>query len=138
MPPVLERTDGHAGASYLSSGGPEPGPNGWRKTVTETSESTWEATGAISVDADNRSSERLDWLRTAQTSGAQRGTRLGMLTPREAEVIEQLAQDRTNKEIATTLGMRPKTVMHHCASIYRKLGVHGRAGAVAVAMRSGR
>lgn len=59
------------------------------------------------------------------------------LTPRELDVVRQLVRGQTNKEIAVALGMRPKTVMHHCSSIYRKLGVAGRAGAVAVAIREG-
>lgn len=59
------------------------------------------------------------------------------LTPRELEVLSELVAGRSNKEIASALGLRPKTVMHHCASIYRKLGVSGRAGAVGAAMRSG-
>jgi predicted ATPase/DNA-binding CsgD family transcriptional regulator len=59
------------------------------------------------------------------------------LTLREREVLRELAEGRTNKEIAEVLGLRPKTVMHHCASIYRKLGVRTRAEATAVALRSG-
>jgi DNA-binding CsgD family transcriptional regulator len=59
------------------------------------------------------------------------------LTPRELEVLAEIAQGRTNKEIAQVLGMRPKTVMHHCAAIYRKLGVRTRAEAAATALRTG-
>lgn len=59
------------------------------------------------------------------------------LTARERDVLRELAAGGTNKEIAQALGLRPKTVMHHCASIYRKLGVRTRAEATAVALRSG-
>jgi predicted ATPase/DNA-binding CsgD family transcriptional regulator len=62
---------------------------------------------------------------------------LPRLSDREREVLEQLAAGHTNKEIAHALGLRPKTVMHHCASIYRKLGVRGRAEAAATALRTG-
>ena len=59
------------------------------------------------------------------------------LTARERDVLEGIAAGRTNKDIAQQLGMRPKTVMHHCAAIYRKLGVKTRAEATAVALRTG-
>jgi predicted ATPase/DNA-binding CsgD family transcriptional regulator len=59
------------------------------------------------------------------------------LTPREREVLAQLAAGGSNKEIARTLGMRPKTVMHHSMAIYRKLGVRGRGEAAAWAYRHG-
>jgi DNA-binding NarL/FixJ family response regulator len=56
----------------------------------------------------------------------------GSLTPREIEVVQLMATGCTNKDIARQLAVSPKTIMHHAASIYRKLDVHGRAGAVAV------
>lgn len=59
------------------------------------------------------------------------------LTERERDVLREIAAGRTNKEIALVLGVRPKTVMHHCATIYRKLGVSGRAEAAATALRRG-
>ncbi len=59
------------------------------------------------------------------------------LTDREREVLGEIAAGRTNKEIAAELGLRPKTVMHHCASIYRKLGVKNRAEAATTALRFG-
>ena len=60
-----------------------------------------------------------------------------VLTSAKREVLGQIATGRTNKEIAQVLGLRPKTVMHHCAAIYRKLGVRTRAEATATAMRTG-
>lgn len=59
------------------------------------------------------------------------------LTPRELDVLERLVAGGTNRDIASTLGMTPKTVMHHTVAIYRKLGVRGRAEAVSWALRSG-
>ncbi|MFN8158845.1 MAG: LuxR C-terminal-related transcriptional regulator [Candidatus Nanopelagicales bacterium] len=58
------------------------------------------------------------------------------LTPRERDVLAQLVSGGTNREIGEALGMSPKTVMHHTVAIYRKLGVRGRAEAVAWALRS--
>ena len=40
------------------------------------------------------------------------------LTAREVEVLALLAQGQTNDEIATTLGISPKTVMHHSSHIF--------------------
>jgi DNA-binding CsgD family transcriptional regulator len=59
------------------------------------------------------------------------------LTPREREVLALMAEGRTNKEIGGALFLSAKTVMHHSMSIYRKLGVRGRAEATAVAVRTG-
>lgn len=60
-----------------------------------------------------------------------------VLTNRELDVLRLLATGATNKTIAAELGLRPKTVMHHNESIYRKLRVRGRAAAVSAAIRSG-
>ncbi|MEO6654063.1 MAG: LuxR C-terminal-related transcriptional regulator, partial [Ilumatobacteraceae bacterium] len=53
------------------------------------------------------------------------------LSRREREVLTLLADGSSNKEISQTLCISAKTVMHHTSSIYRKLGVRGRAGAAA-------
>ena len=59
------------------------------------------------------------------------------LTEREHEVLAAIASGQTNPEIATALHLSPKTVMHHSTNVYRKLGVRGRAEAVALAYRTG-
>jgi predicted ATPase/DNA-binding CsgD family transcriptional regulator len=59
------------------------------------------------------------------------------LTGRELEVLRAIAAGRTNPQIAADLHLSPKTVMHHSTSVYRKLGVRGRAEAVALAYRTG-
>jgi DNA-binding CsgD family transcriptional regulator len=59
------------------------------------------------------------------------------LTEREREIVAQLVRGGTNQGIGDTLGISAKTVMHHTTSIYRKLGVRGRAEAVGYALRSG-
>jgi DNA-binding CsgD family transcriptional regulator/predicted ATPase len=58
------------------------------------------------------------------------------LTPREQEVLDLLARGLRNKEIATSLCITPKTVMHHTVAIYRKLGVRSRTEAVAALARA--
>jgi predicted ATPase/DNA-binding CsgD family transcriptional regulator len=60
----------------------------------------------------------------------------GDLTAREQEVLELIVGGLTNREIAAELYITAKTVMHHSVSIYRKLGVRGRAEAVAWSFRN--
>jgi two-component system nitrate/nitrite response regulator NarL len=59
------------------------------------------------------------------------------LTPRESEVLALLAHGLTQQQIAERLIISPKTVGTHIEHVLRKLGVHSRAQAVAVAMRGG-
>lgn len=56
-------------------------------------------------------------------------TNLTTLSPREQQVLRELARGLRNKEIAVELHITPKTVMHHTVAIYRKLGVRSRAEA---------
>jgi DNA-binding NarL/FixJ family response regulator len=53
--------------------------------------------------------------------------------PREREVLALLADGRTNRQIAETLFISPKTASVHVSSILAKLGVanHGEAATVA-------
>ena len=59
------------------------------------------------------------------------------LTGRELQILAAIASGQTNAQIAKDLFLSAKTVMHHSTSIYRKLGVRGRAEAVALAFRNG-
>ena len=51
------------------------------------------------------------------------------LTDREVEVLRLLARGRSNKEIATALGISPRTAQHHVIHIYQKIERNSRAGA---------
>ena len=53
----------------------------------------------------------------------------GLLTRREADVLELLADGLTNREIASRLFISEKTVSTHIGHIYDKLGVHSRVEA---------
>ncbi|MFJ5778608.1 response regulator [Streptomyces sp. NPDC093094] len=55
------------------------------------------------------------------------------LTPRERDILAQLAQGLPNREIARALFISEATVKTHLRRIYDKLGVDTRAGAVSVA-----
>jgi DNA-binding NarL/FixJ family response regulator len=59
------------------------------------------------------------------------------LTERELEVIKALAQGKSNKEIAQTLGISEKTVRNHASNIYNKLHIFDRTQAVIYAIRRG-
>jgi len=59
------------------------------------------------------------------------------LTARELQILEQLAEGSTNKQIADTLDISDNTVRHHVNSIMEKLQVSDRTEAVATAIRSG-
>jgi DNA-binding NarL/FixJ family response regulator len=49
-----------------------------------------------------------------------------VLTPREADVLDQLQLGRSNAEIAAALCVGVETVRTHARSVFRKLGVHSR------------
>jgi DNA-binding CsgD family transcriptional regulator len=61
----------------------------------------------------------------------------GLLTPRELEVLVSLANGARNGEVAASLRITERTVKAHLSSIYQKLGVDSRTGAVAAARRRG-
>lgn len=59
------------------------------------------------------------------------------LTPREVEVLEQVARGLTNAEIGRTLYIGEATVKTHLLRVFAKLGVDDRTAAVTVAMQRG-
>ena len=61
----------------------------------------------------------------------------GILTDRELEVLQLLARGFPNKEIAARLNRTEQTVKFHLTSIYRKLEVKNRTGAVSAAFDAG-
>lgn len=52
------------------------------------------------------------------------------LTPREREVLEWVAAGKTDRDIATIVGISPRTVHKHLQHAYAKLGVETRTAAV--------
>jgi DNA-binding CsgD family transcriptional regulator len=59
------------------------------------------------------------------------------LTPREREIIQLLAEGKTNKEVATILFISTKTAEAHRVNINRKLGLHSVSDLVRYALRNG-
>ena len=63
--------------------------------------------------------------------------RLGVLSPREREVLDHLAKGMTGEEVAVRLGVSPETVRTHVRNAMDKLEAHTRVHAVAIALRQG-
>jgi DNA-binding NarL/FixJ family response regulator len=59
------------------------------------------------------------------------------LTPREREVLQLLAEGKTNKDVAATLGIGLKTVETHRMNLMAKLGLHSVVDLVRYAIRNG-
>jgi DNA-binding NarL/FixJ family response regulator len=59
------------------------------------------------------------------------------LSPREREIVQLLAEGRSNKDVATTLNISVKTVETHRANIMLKLNLHSIGDLVRYAIRNG-
>jgi DNA-binding NarL/FixJ family response regulator len=59
------------------------------------------------------------------------------LTPREQQILEQIAQGRTNTQIAAALSLSVNTIVWHRSNLMNKLGVHSVAELVRYAMQHG-
>ncbi len=68
--------------------------------------------------------------RELRSSGgrARRGPRARSdeLTPQQMQIATMVAEGRTNKSIATSLFLSPKTIEFHLGHVYRKLNVSNR------------
>ncbi len=74
-----------------------------------------------------------------QQGGSNDGSRRNeySLTQREHDILAQLAEGRSNREIAQSLFLSEKTVKAHLAAIFRKLGVTNRTQAAMMAVQMG-
>jgi len=52
------------------------------------------------------------------------------ISPRQQEIWFQLAEGKSNKEIANALGLSDSTVKQHVSGLFRKLGINSRAQAI--------
>ena len=60
-----------------------------------------------------------------------------LLTPRQREVLQLVAESQSTKEIAHRLGLSVKTVETHRAQLMQRLGIYGVSGLVRYAVRLG-
>ena len=62
---------------------------------------------------------------------------VAVLTSREREVIQLLAEGKTSKEVAVALRLSVKTAETHRTNLMRKLGLHSVADLTRYAVRNG-
>jgi DNA-binding NarL/FixJ family response regulator len=79
------------------------------------------------------SSQMLDAFLNPAKAAAEPGDRL---TLREREIVQLIAEGRTSKEVAATLGLSAKTVEAHRANIMNKLDLHTTPQLVLYAVRN--
>jgi len=74
-----------------------------------------------------------DYMRVLKQQGL--SDTFDLLTTREKEVLQLLAEGRTNKEVAALLDVSPYTVESHRTNLMQKLNVHNTAEIVLYAVR---
>jgi len=76
-----------------------------------------------------------DYIRVLKQKGAVDS--YDLLTSREREILQLLAEGRANKEVATDLNISPYTVETHRSHIMEKLNLHNPAELILYAVRKG-
>ena len=76
-----------------------------------------------------------EYLKTPAQPGAARSAP-ARLTPREREIVQLLAEGKSNKEVAVALGISVKTAETHRTNIMRKLDLHSLSDLVRYAIRN--
>jgi two-component system, NarL family, response regulator NreC len=74
-----------------------------------------------------------DYMRMLKQQGL--SDTFDLLTAREKEVLQLLAEGKTNKEVAQVLDVSPYTVESHRTNLMQKLGIHNTAEIVLYAVR---
>jgi two-component system, LuxR family, response regulator FixJ len=92
---------------------------------------------ALLLDAIDRAFARIDTVEGRALEEAEACRQVDLLTPRERDVLEGLAQGLPNKTIAYDLGISSRTVEVHRASIMSKLGVRTLAETLRIAFAAG-
>jgi DNA-binding NarL/FixJ family response regulator len=76
-----------------------------------------------------------DYVREIRTRGSEDS--YDLLTPREREILQLLAERKSNKEIAVALHLSPYTVETHRRNLQEKLNLHSLAELILYAVRKG-
>ncbi len=79
----------------------------------------------------------LEVTRSAGIPRRRQADKAALLTDRELDVLQHMATGATNREIAASLIVGEATVKTHVGSIFSKLGVRDRAGAIVFAYQHG-
>jgi len=77
----------------------------------------------------------IEWI-AREKLGGRRKTSRSLLTPREREIVQLLAEGKGNKEVASILGISTKTAETHRANIMLKLNLHSITDLVHYAIRN--
>lgn len=100
----------------------------------------------VPLDSDNHLMVEQDptWLRwqdeVREFTGVDKPAmdpRFALLTKREHQLIELIAQGRDNAQIAATMGLTDKTVRNHITNAFAKLEVENRSQAIVLARNAG-
>ncbi|MGH9454739.1 MAG: response regulator [Terriglobia bacterium] len=78
----------------------------------------------------------LDVYRQAERTGERQNATQKKITPREREIVQLVAEGRSNKEIASRLNLSLHTVVTHRSNVMRKLDVHSVTELVRYAIRN--
>lgn len=110
-----------------------------RKTeaVTHVASSVRRAYRGESIHEQDELETALRSLRHRRDQDADARQRVQRLTPRERQILEQMATGAPPDRIAETLGMSPNTLRTHTQNILTKLGVHSKMEALVLAIRHG-
>lgn len=92
---------------------------------------------AVLIAAIEAAFDRLTAADGAAARAAEANVVFAVLTPREREVLEGLAQGLPNKTIAYDLGISPRTVEVHRANLMAKLDVRSLSDALRLAFAAG-
>ncbi len=76
-----------------------------------------------------------DYMRQMQEHGIEDS--FDLLTTREREILQLLAEGKSNKEVAGLLNLSLYTVETHRSNIFQKLNLHGTADLILYAVRKG-
>jgi two-component system response regulator NreC len=76
-----------------------------------------------------------DYVRQLRQRGEEDSYEL--LTPREREVLQLIAEGKSNKDVANLLNLSPYTVETHRSNILQKLGLHSIPDLILYAVRKG-
>ena len=76
-----------------------------------------------------------DYIREIRSRGAEDS--YDLLTSREREILQLLAEQKSNKEIAQALNLSPYTVETHRRNLQEKLNLHSLAELILYAVRKG-
>jgi two-component system response regulator DesR len=108
-------------------------------TLTQHAARVAGASGFIAKDC--TAAELLGAIRTVAAGGQRFVWRpevaRGLLSRRQQQILNLMAEGATNPRIADTLGLSVDTVKHHTTLIYKRLDVPNRAAAVHLAQRLG-